>query len=140
MAEFDGKQQNYELIPHTGDLAIRIWGTTLPELFINAASALFSVMTQGVTGEPAERNVDIDGSDKEELLVNWLNELIFLHETENISVVACQVLALTPTHLTAHVTERTTQETLLVIKAATYHNLLIQETDHGVETTVVFDI
>jgi len=130
----------YTLLPHTGDLAVWVRGRDLPELFVNAALALFDIMTTPPVEATRERQVTLDAVDTEALLVDWLNALLLLHESEGETYTRFVLDAFTPTHLSARVCGGPTAEKTLVVKAATYHELHITPVDGGVEVTVVFDI
>src|SRR5690349_13726597 len=73
----------YEVFEHTADVGLHVFGGTLPELFIHAAQGMESLLV------PAEqmrvvssRQITVDGHDMISLLIAWLNELIFLFDTE----------------------------------------------------------
>lgn len=132
--------QHYESVAHTADLALHVWGKDLVELFANAARGIFAAMTETPTTDGVERRVELDAVDAEALLVDWLNELIYLHETEGETYTDFVMEHVSPTHLLATIHGGPTSEKTLVVKAATYHNLNITETPEGVEATVVFDI
>ncbi len=68
----------YEMLAHTGDLALRVHGKNLPELFVNAARALFDVMGVPPTDRSLLRRFRLDAVDTEALLVDWLNEPHFI--------------------------------------------------------------
>jgi len=75
----------YTLIDHTADIGIDVVGATLRELFTNAAFALFDIITDLSKVEcTAEYNIKISGIDREQLLVNWLTELLYLHDVKNL--------------------------------------------------------
>lgn len=130
----------YEAVPHTGDLAIRVHGRDLPELFINAALGLFASMAEPPEALNTERYIDVTAKDPEALLVNWLNELIFLHETEGECYGRFVIREFSPVHLIANALGGPTVMKTLVVKAATFHELRILYTESGVEATIVFDI
>lgn len=68
----------YILIDHTADLGIDVFGSTLPELFTNAAFAMFDIITDlSRVDNTIEYNLEVSGIDKEQLLVNWLTELLY---------------------------------------------------------------
>jgi len=140
MSSEERRENPYELLSHTADLAMRVYGRDLPELFVNAARAMFDVMTVSPEKGTVERHLLLDAGDTEALLVDWLNELNFLHETEEETYTQFVLDEFTPTHLSARVSGGPTVEKTLVIKAATYHELRIVPTDAGVEATIVFDI
>ena len=66
----------FERIEHTADLAIRVWGDDLPGMFVNAARALFALMSEAPPTVLHERRVVVESVDTQALLVDWLNELI----------------------------------------------------------------
>ncbi|MFQ5956668.1 MAG: archease [Candidatus Brocadiales bacterium] len=83
--------ERYTVIEHTADLAFMAYGKDLEELFENAAYALFDVYTDlSRVEEKTERPVDIRvkteevETDMEQLLVKWLNELLYLNEVEDL--------------------------------------------------------
>ncbi len=130
----------FQRVAHTGDLALLVHGRDLPELFVNAARALFAVMCGEAQDNTIERRLALDAGDTEALLVDWLNQLILLHEVEWETYTRFELEEFTPTHLQARIYGGPTGEKLLVVKAATFHELRIIRTDEGVEATIVFDI
>ena len=71
----------YEFIDHTADVAVRAYGQTLEEAFATAASAMFDIITGGAEIEPKKRTqFAVESIDREGLLVQFLSELIVLHE------------------------------------------------------------
>lgn len=66
------------------DALIEAWGKDLEEAFINAARAFYDTMVNEENIEVnEERRVEVKGHDLEELLYNWIEELIYLFEVEN---------------------------------------------------------
>ncbi|UCC76873.1 MAG: archease [Anaerolineales bacterium] len=131
----------FEQLDHTADLALRIHGRDLRELFASAAYAMFSQLAE-VAGldHTIERIVRVRGTDCESLLVNWLNELLYLHETEGEVYSAFRIDELSSDCLAATVHGAPCEEIYTIIKAATYHNLTINKTGEGFVATVVFDV
>src|SRR4030043_132116 len=75
----------YEILDHAGDIGIRVWADDLKGLFQEAARALFDIITDRKKGVARlKREVAVQGSGKEELMVAWLNELLYLHEVEEL--------------------------------------------------------
>jgi SHS2 domain-containing protein len=130
----------YERIAHTADVAIRVYGRDVPELFVHAARALFDMMAEPPATTGITRGITVDGVDAEDLLVNWLNALVFLNEVERETYSDFALDSFTPTLLTATLTGGPTVRRIKGIKAATYHDLEIRETPAGVEADVVFDV
>ncbi|MBC8262602.1 MAG: archease [Anaerolineales bacterium] len=131
----------FEEIEHTADLAIRAYGRDMSELFANAAHGMFALMVEHSVEEPiCEREVSLEGMDQESLLVDWLNELIYLHEVEGETYSQFDIETLSPTQLKAHVTGGPTKSKTKAIKAATFHELAIEEMADGLVATIVFDV
>jgi SHS2 domain-containing protein len=75
------KEKNYRIIPRQSELAVRVVGTSQADLFVNAAFALFDVITDTENIEAKERMpLEVEGSDRDDLLVNWLRELLYLYQ------------------------------------------------------------
>jgi SHS2 domain-containing protein len=132
---------SYEQLEHTADLALRICGHCLTELFVNAAYAMFSQLADLKRIQPVvEEQVSVEGTDYESLLVNWLNELLYLHETQNAVYKVFEIVDLSHQGLKATVCGATTADVYTIIKAATYYDLDISETAEGYTATIVFDV
>lgn len=75
------KEKNYRIIARQSELAVRVVGTSQTNLFVNAAFALFDVITDTENVELKERmQLEVEGSDRDDLLVNWLRELLYLYQ------------------------------------------------------------
>ena len=134
--------QPYEEVEHTADWAFRIRGGTLADLFLNAAQAVCWPRAAAPEFEPTvSREVSVEGVDRETLLVNWLNELLYLQETECEAYNRFEVIEISDTWLRARVEGRRRQASdANPIKAVTFHELRITESKDGFEVTVVVDV
>ncbi len=76
----------YELFDHTADLGLAIEGDDLADLFQTAGLALLSVVVANPSGvlDAAAESVKLDAESIDELLVVWLNELIYRLETRGM--------------------------------------------------------
>ena len=75
--------KRYETFDHTADLGIRIFGQTYEELMANAAYALFDLLTDlDRVQETLAYAIHVEAAEREELLVRWLSELLFLSESQ----------------------------------------------------------
>jgi len=86
------------------------------------------------------REVRLEAWDRESLLVDWLNELLFLAETERLLFVDYRIELLTDTALVARVRGAHAPVTMAVVKAATYHDLRLAHDDAGWSTVITFDV
>src|SRR3954465_13975237 len=82
----------YRFIDHTADVAADLTGETLEELFLSAAQALTDTMTElsGV-GSSVTQSVTLESGTVEDLLVDWLNELLYRFEVRNMLVATASV-------------------------------------------------
>jgi SHS2 domain-containing protein len=135
----------YELIDHTADIGLRIYGTTPKELFEHAATALFDVLTDPAHVELRETRVlRLSRDSQEELLVEWLGSLLYLFDTQHFLCSRFAIDALTGTRLSATVAgevfspER--HEIKTELKAVTYHNLSIVQEGGVFKATVILDV
>lgn len=128
----------YEEVRHTADVAVRAWGESLEELFASAAAGMFSLV-----GEPGSlsvtRQLELTAEDTESLLVDWLNELIFLSESTGELYAEFAVEITGDTRLRAAVRGGPAARSGIGVKAATYHGLQIDGQDNLFTATVVFD-
>ena len=136
----------YEQIDHTGDIAIRIYGASLEKLFENAAFALFDLVTDIDQIQLIEqRELIVEGSDPQVLLVNWLSELNFLFQTEYLLVSEFKITELSEHKIRALISgERRDAERHRIfyeIKAVTFHGLKLEQSPSGDWVgEIVFDI
>jgi SHS2 domain-containing protein len=130
-----------EEIDHTADRAFRVRGRNLPELLENAAQAIVALDRETPAGERTIRRViEIEGSDRETLLVNWLNEILYLEQTHHEFYDRFLLSDVTENHLHAQMHGRQLDRSVTSIKAVTFHNLEVKETPEGFEATIVVDV
>lgn len=117
-------EPRFEEVPHTADWAIRVRGKTQAELFTNAAVAM-SVL-QGaadVDGPTVMTAVAVEGIDRETLLVNWLNRLLWEAETQQLTPYSFWIETIGDDRLTALVVGRRGRSEMAHIKAVTFSGL-----------------
>jgi SHS2 domain-containing protein len=134
-------REGFEEIEHTADWAYRVWGESLEALFIQAAQGLYCLAGAQLTDQAQViREIRLQGIDSESLLIAWLNELLHLHDSENLGCDRIEILQISERSLQARVTAAPVQQWLKDIKAATYHNLAIRPTENGYDVTIVLDV
>lgn len=138
-------QPRYTIFDHTADLGLEVYGASEKELFINAAFALFDSMTNVSLVEAVQkRSFDIEGSDREDLFVNFLREMLYLYNGEGFLVKHVSLESMDSHHVAGTVTgelfdparHRITTE----IKAVTYHLLRVEKTEQGWCGRIVCDV
>ncbi len=136
--------KEFEVLNHTADVGIIAYGSDMKEAFANIAKGMFSLITELTVIEETEyRDIELSSSDQESLLVEWLNELIYLFDVENIIFNKFDITQLGNTNLKARIfgdkVDSSRHELKVGIKAATYHMLRIDKSD-GCRVQVLFDI
>lgn len=137
--------KTFETIEHTADIGIRAFGATLTEAFENAAVAMFSLITDLDSVKPVdEYTIAVMADDSETLLVEWLNELLYLFESNSVLFCRFKVMELGETSLKASAFGETIDPARhkleTDIKAVTYHMLKIARVDSSWSATVIFDV
>jgi SHS2 domain-containing protein len=131
----------YRELEHTADLAILVSGKDLSQLFANAAYGLFDVMadlTKPLSG--ARRSIRLRSPDVESLMVDWLNELIYLHDREGEIYNRFDIDFPSMEEISASVEGGRGEGSKLHVKAATFNDLEIREVAEGFEARLVFDV
>ena len=135
----------FEVIDHTADIGIVAYGATIKQVFANAALGLFNLMADlDDFKEGLQRELELSAEDVEVLLIEWLNELIYIFDVEHIIFKKFEIEKLTSTQIKARCfgeKMKPGQHKLKrEIKAATYHMLQISKEDGTYKVQVIFDI
>ena len=136
---------SYELIDHTADFGIRVFGHSAKGLFRNAALALMDQLVETAKpGDRQTRELSVEGRDWPDLMINWLREILYLWAGEELLVRTIQIEALFENKLIARLqTEVFSPQHHVIkneIKAVTYHQIEVTDLDHRWEARVIFDI
>ncbi len=138
-------EKRYEQFSHTADIGVRVFGKTLKELFENAAFAMFDILAdlEGLKGEITQ-DFELTAPNYEELLISWLDELLYNFYAKNIIFYKFDVTELSEDVIRAKVFGRSVSENRnrlkTEIKAATYYNLKIIKKDDYYEVDIIFDV
>lgn len=133
----------FELLEHTADVGIRAFGSGVAQAFTQAAFGLAELMGVRVPGPGERRLVRVEGGDEEDLLVGFLNELLYLHETELAGFSRIDVREVSDRALEAEVELVPLREpgAGVAVKAATYHQVAVEQRPDGtVEVRVYVDV
>jgi SHS2 domain-containing protein len=135
----------YEFLDHTGDLGIRVWAADVTGVFQEAARALFDIITDIDKVEVhVNRKVMVEASTLEELLVAWLNELLYLYEVKGLLFCDFALIEINKGSVRGVARGEEFDEgrhaIKTSIKAVTYHQLEIKEKDGRWQARVIFDI
>lgn len=136
---------NYETIDISGDVGIRARGKDYAEALMNAGMGLYSLVTDiEKLGDEKTIDIDIKSDSAERLLVNYLNDLIFHLDTYGFVGKRIEIKDHAADKIRAVVYgeyfDPLLHESRLLLKAATYHNIKIEQNSNGWLIEVIFDI
>ena len=137
--------QRYRTFDHTADLGLEIYGRDDKELFSNAAFALFDTITDIESIAYGEkRTVRTEGSDREDLLVNFMREILSLFHIEGFLTGRFVVHKLDENSLAGEaegeIFDSKKHCINMEIKAVTYHQVQIAPTSDGFMGRVICDV
>ena len=132
----------FEEIDHTADLCLRAYGSSLKELFVHAARGMFALMQcePGGREQRVSHHILLAADDLETLLVDWLNELLYLGEAQQELYDVYDIDHLGETRLEALVRGATGHPCQKGIKAATFFDLHVTRSRAGYQATITFDV
>jgi SHS2 domain-containing protein len=131
----------FEEISHTADWSVRVWARDLPALFAEAARAMNSLAGTMIERNPRrQRTFEVEAPDAESLLVAFLSELVYYQEQDHGLAFDTFALKFEGQRLRVDMEGAQIASLDKAIKAVTYHNLKIEKTKRGMETTIVFDV
>ena len=137
--------KRYEQFPHTADIGIRVYGRDLKELFTNAAFAMFDTIAdlEGLKSS-VKQSFEIKAENQEELLVAWLDELLYNFYTKQLIFSEFNIKEISEKYLSAEVSGRpigaNRNRLKTELKAATYSDLKIKRSDDGYSVDIIFDV
>jgi len=137
-------RKDFKILDHTADIGITAYGDDMKQAFVNAAQGLFSLITQPDNiKETQHQDIALTAPDRESLLVAWLNELIYLFDTDNLVFKRFVITRLSDTQIEARSygekVDKTRHTIKREVKAATHHLLKVSR-DDGCQVQVLFDI
>ncbi len=126
--------------PHTADWALDVWAPDLTSLLLQAARGMYTLMQVRLQAESYETyRFEIAAPDRETLLVTFLSELLYFTQRDHVAFDQFDLVH-DGKKLIAEVAGAPIESVAKEIKAVTYHNLDVRETERGLETTIVFDV
>ena len=136
----------YQLLDHRTDLEIKVFGPGLKGLFANSCLA----MSESLLPQPLDQyqekkrrvTVEVKGNTPEDLLVNFLSEILYLSDINNCLYQVEKFVSFSDKKLKAKLIGcRVPADQLKTeIKAVTHHGLKIEKKNNQFETTIIFDI
>jgi SHS2 domain-containing protein len=136
----------YRFLDHTSEITLHVGAEDWPGLLAEAGHGLAELLLRGAAPGAASdsdtdrRSLEVSSHDREALLVDWLNEIVYVAETglwvpQEIEIEDCS-----ETHLKALARGVTVEEPPSLVKAATFHGLHVRDLPEGLEAEVILDV
>jgi len=140
--------KEFEILEHTADIGMAVYGKTKREVFVNAAKGMYNIITEDKREfkENFSHHIKLTAGNLENLLVAWLSELLYLSETKLVVFNRFEIEELSDYQLTGKVfgkrIDQSGHKIKREIKAVTYHRLEVKEDkESGLwRAQVIFDI
>ena len=137
--------KHFEVLDHTADIGLIIYGEDLKALFEHAGQAFFHLITDlRKVRSRIERRIEIGKEDLERLMVDWLSELLYLLDVESLLFKGFEVESVGEDGLKAVVKGEPFQEGVHVIKkvvkAVTYHQIEVRKKNGRWRARIIFDL
>ncbi|MBL8233167.1 MAG: archease [Bryobacterales bacterium] len=135
---------NFEVIEHTADIGFRAWGSSFEELLASASEALVAIVMEYDQIEPAHAYpIAAAGEDRESLLVNWLNEVLYYVDGQRVALRRFELRRVSDVEAAGvgwgePRSER--HQPRLIVKGVTYHQLRVTCEDGRWTCEVYLDI
>jgi len=132
----------HELVEHVAEVRVRLRAPSYAGLVAEAGRALGALALRGRAGRarPEWREVEVSSADRAALLVDWINELVFLAERDLWVPTEFQVECTGPAAVRARARGVELDEAPALVKAATFDRLTLQERDGMLEAEVTLDV
>jgi SHS2 domain-containing protein len=137
--------KRFEVLDHTADIGIIVYGEDLETLFENAGEAFFHLITDmKKVRRRVQRRIEIGKEGLERLMVDWLSELLYLHDVENLLFKEFKIESVGKDGLRATVRGEPFQEGVHAIKtevkAVTYHQIEVRKENGNWRAQIIFDL
>jgi len=135
---------NFEVLEHTADIGFRASGATFEQMLESASQALVATILEIESVQEAEPYpIAAKGEDRESLLVNWLNEVLYYVDGQQIAFRRFDVKACGEWHASGvgwGEPRTVAHPAKLIVKGVTYHQLSVVADERGWQCTVFLDI
>ncbi|MDD5653550.1 MAG: archease [Candidatus Omnitrophica bacterium] len=137
-------KKNYEVFEHTADIGLKVQGRSLKDLFRHAGSAIFALSCEKLHKAELKKSLILKekADNLDELLVNWLNELLSLSAAKGLIFEKISIRKINEQQIEAEVlgTDISNYKVNTEIKAATYHQLKITRNKTGWQAQIILDV
>jgi SHS2 domain-containing protein len=143
---------SHRFFDHTADVGVDIEAPDHASLFTEALCAFTDTLTPlagvgAADGSPVEREIELEAESLDELMVSWLEELLFLFEVESLLFFAAELRVEEEAEgwrlrasARGEIYDPDRHPLKVLIKGVTYHELSVEERPEGWRARVIFDI
>ena len=137
--------KRYRILTRSSDLAIKVFGKSQEELFANSAFALFDLMTDVDKIEVQDRlPLEVEGVDRDDLMVNWVRELLYLYQGSGYLLKEFKVLEAKETYVRGEVSgekyDPDRHEIQREFRSVVFHQSRMEKTGDQWTAQVIFEI
>jgi SHS2 domain-containing protein len=137
-------QKPFKEIDHSGDVGIEARGADMAELLANATLGLFGLVRRVMPDSSVDREIRVESSSAEDLLVDWLSEALSLMGVHGEVYATVEITNhgewFAEGILRGERTDPERHDLRFDVKAATYHGLRVEHTENGFVGRVIFDL
>jgi SHS2 domain-containing protein len=132
----------YEIIEHTADVGIEAADASIEGVFEQTAHGLFEILGGWEPDHGETLELRLEPADNAGLLVDWLNELLYIQDTRDVVFTKLEVGKIDESGLraTIGIKPRTTALVGTAVKAATFHGLRVEERDGAWAARIYLDV
>jgi SHS2 domain-containing protein len=128
----------YKFLEHTADIKFQAFGSSLEEAFSNSALAMKEAMCKEKIKGMIRKKIKVKGKDNGSLLYNFLEELLFLLDTENFIISRVEKIKINKNDINAEIIGDNARnyEFDLDVKAVTYNSMFVKKLNQGSATPI----
>jgi SHS2 domain-containing protein len=132
----------HRFLDHTSEITLHVGAADWPGLLAQAGLGLAELLLRGAaSSENGDwRPLEVSSHDREALLVDWLNEIVYVAETALWVPVEIEIDDVSETHMKARARGLTVDAPPSLVKAATFHDLHVRDLPDGLEAEVILDV
>lgn len=133
---------DYKYLEHTADIKFKAYGRSLEEVFSNSALAMTNSMFDGKVKGKVSKKVKVKGKDNERMLFEFLEELLFLLDSEDFILSKVKSIKIKDGELEAEfVGDKASDYNIhIIVKAITYNEMFVKKEKDKYVAQVVLDV
>lgn len=134
--------KNFEFLEHTADVKFQAWGKTIEEAFSGCALAISRTLCKEDIKKKKVYRIKVFGQDNESLLYNFIEELLYLVDTENFLPAKVKEIKIKDNNLVAKIIGDNSEkyEIKNYIKSPTYNDMFVKKEKDKWVVQVVIDV